>query len=47
MVQENFLGLESRYAWFYPGWRCVHCGEIIDPLILRNRHSGFIEQRAA
>lgn len=21
----------------YEGWRCVHCGEIVDPLILLNR----------
>jgi len=21
----------------YEGWRCFHCGEIIDPLILLNR----------
>jgi len=21
-----------------PGWRCINCGERIDPLILANRH---------
>jgi len=23
--------------WRYEGWRCVHCGEVVDPLILFNR----------
>ncbi len=37
MVHENFYGLEDEYAWFYPGWRCVYCGEIVDKVILSNR----------
>lgn len=37
MVHENFYGLEDEYAWFYPGWRCVYCGEIVDTVILTNR----------
>lgn len=37
MVHEDFYGLEDEYAWFYPGWRCVYCGEIVDTVILSNR----------
>ena len=25
------------YAWACQGWRCLYCGEVIDPLILSNR----------
>lgn len=28
---------EGSDDWCYEGWRCVHCGEIVDPLILFNR----------
>ncbi len=33
MVAEEF------YLWHehYSGWRCIGCGEIIDPQILENR----------
>jgi hypothetical protein len=24
--------------WSYKGWRCLFCGEIVDPLILFNRY---------
>ncbi len=33
MVYEKFYGPHEHY-W---GWRCVFCGEIIDPVILENR----------
>jgi DNA-directed RNA polymerase subunit RPC12/RpoP len=33
MVHEIFFGLHE-YFW---GWRCIICGEIIDPVILENR----------
>jgi hypothetical protein len=33
MAYEKFL---SNFDRFY-GWRCVQCGEIIDPLIMDNR----------
>ena len=23
----------------FPGWRCIFCGEIIDPVIFRNRRT--------
>jgi len=34
MVNEKFYGAGIPY-W---GWRCVFCGEILDPLILENRN---------
>jgi len=35
---EEFVNLETEGGpWSYEGWRCVYCGEIVDPLILLNR----------
>lgn len=25
------------FAWEYDGWRCMNCGNVIDPLIQSNR----------
>lgn len=38
MVSERFQDLhdDTGKMHFY-GWRCLSCGEIIDPLILNNR----------
>jgi hypothetical protein len=33
MVSEEFYGLDDVFS----GWRCIFCGEIIDPVILKNR----------
>lgn len=35
MMHEKFYGLGDDFL----GWRCVICGEIIDPVILENRLS--------
>ncbi len=35
MVSEKFYGADSVF-W---GWRCVTCGEILDPVILLHRLS--------
>ena len=24
-------------AWAYDGWRCMNCGDVVDPLIVENR----------
>jgi hypothetical protein len=37
MVPESFYGIENEYAWLYPGLRCLHCGEIVDTVIMANR----------
>ena len=35
---EHFMNAVSgEMSWSYEGWRCVYCGEILDPLILLNR----------
>lgn len=33
MFSDQFRGTTERF-W---GWKCIFCGEIIDPLILENR----------
>jgi hypothetical protein len=38
MHQEWFATRESgEVAQPYEGWRCLSCGEVLDPIILRNR----------
>ena len=38
MSFSKFMSLSNEeMPWSYEGWRCVYCGEIIDPLILLNR----------
>lgn len=33
MIPESFLGLDEHFT----GLKCVICGEVIDPTILKNR----------
>jgi hypothetical protein len=35
MVFEKFYGATDQFS----GWRCIFCGEIIDPVIFENRLS--------
>ena len=38
MVADNLIDmLESSIPMWMKGWRCVSCGNIVDPLILRHR----------
>lgn len=38
MVQEVFEDLgDNTGGVCFPGWRCVICGEILDPVIVANR----------
>jgi len=38
MVAETFVEWEtSPSVSSFTGWRCVICGEILDPIILQNR----------
>jgi hypothetical protein len=38
MVEETFVDLQvSPSVSFFTGWRCMICGEILDPIILQNR----------
>lgn len=41
MIQEDFSNMtDGAVPWFYTGWRCLYCGDIVDPLILRHRSRG-------
>ena len=33
MIAEKFYSWNEQFS----GWRCISCGEIVDPLILENR----------
>ena len=33
MIFEKFFGVQEQF-W---GWRCIFCGEVVDPVILENR----------
>lgn len=37
MVVDHFVDLLTSSEIWMPGWRCLMCGEVIDPLILKNR----------
>jgi hypothetical protein len=38
MVVDNLIDMrESYHPMWMRGWRCVACGNIVDPLILRHR----------
>ena len=37
MVPERFQDILDGQLSFY-GWRCLSCGEIVDPIIASNRH---------
>jgi phage major head subunit gpT-like protein len=38
MVEEMFVDQEtSPSVSSFTGWRCLSCGEILDPIILQNR----------
>ena len=38
MVEETFVDLQvSPSMSSFTGWRCMICGEILDPIILQNR----------
>ena len=35
--EEFFSVMTESLPWSYKGYRCIDCGEIIDPIILQNR----------
>jgi hypothetical protein len=40
MEFQEFTNVASEgMAWSFEGWRCLYCGEVIDPLILLNRQA--------
>ena len=42
MAYEVFYGADGTFF----GWRCIVCGEIIDPVILENRYGPKLEKAA-
>lgn len=41
MVPDHYYDLlEARGPLHIEAWRCICCGNILDPLILRNRQAG-------
>jgi hypothetical protein len=48
MVKERFTDLlDDTGKMRFLGWRCVVCGEIMDPVILFNRVSPVVYKRRA
>lgn len=46
MAPEEFSNMtEGAVPWFYAGWRCLYCGDIVDPLILCHRRQAAEPQR--
>lgn len=37
MVTDYFIDMENSGDLWMPGWRCLVCGEVVDPLILKHR----------
>ena len=37
MVVDHFVDMATSGEIWMPGWRCLMCGEIVDPLIENNR----------
>jgi len=45
MLKERFQDLlDDTGQIHFNGWRCLLCGEILDPLIVRNRRQPVIRQ---
>lgn len=44
MVQENFQDFSGGLP--FQGFRCVNCGECVDPLIREHRYSGGTQRTA-
>lgn len=37
MIMDHFVDLATSGEIWAPGWRCLMCGEVLDPLIERHR----------
>lgn len=48
MVKDHFIDLEESYGRpCIAGWRCVACGNILDPLIQKRRLVQGLERERA
>lgn len=38
MIRESFLDLrDDSGRLMFEGWRCINCGEVVDPVVLTHR----------
>jgi len=37
MVTDYFIDMEDSGELWMPGWRCLACGEVVDPVIMKHR----------
>ncbi len=38
MVEDNLLDMQDTFGQLWiQGWRCLCCGDVIDPVIIRHR----------
>ncbi len=37
MMYEKFMDMEESSSFYFYGWRCISCGNIVDSTILANR----------
>ena len=38
VMAVSFVGGDDmRDAWEYDGWKCLNCGHVTDPLLMKNR----------
>ena len=44
MIVDHFVDMATSGEIWMPGWRCLMCGEIIDPLIEHHRHQQHDQQ---
>lgn len=43
MVRDQFVDLRDDTGRLeFPGWRCLNCGEVVDPVVLTHRINGPI-----
>jgi hypothetical protein len=44
MVPDQFFDLINEdWLWRFDGWRCLCCGNILDPVILRNQQAAAMK----
>ena len=46
MIYEKFFDMEESSRFFFYGWRCISCGNIVDKTIMVNRvHTNPVVER--
>ena len=39
MIREKFYGTQEHF-W---GWKCICCGDVIDPVVIENRQASLLQ----